>query len=56
MFPNNEVCTIKFFTDIRFDILERRRSGACIGVFCEEKLEAKEAIDGSDTMKVYAEE
>ena len=41
------------FTNIRLDILERRRSGACMVVFV---FEAKEAIDGYDTMKKYMNE
>ena len=53
------------FTDIKFDMFDRRRSGACIEAFCDKKLGGvvqfwlvfgltlEEAIDGSDTMKNY---
>ena len=53
------------FTDIKFDMFDRRRSGACIEAFCDGKLGGvvrfwlvfglilEEAIDGSDTLKKY---
>ena len=53
------------FIDIKFDMFDRRRSGACIEAFCDGKLGGvvrfwlvfglilEEAIDGSDTLKKY---
>ena len=55
------------FTDIKIDMFDRRRSGACIEAFCDDKLGGvvrfwlvfgltlEEAIDGFDTMKNYRE-